>query len=194
MKAFDIEGGRVKFTPEFLAVPHFKRLWDRDKTKNKHKAYNELSYVVFLCDNTLSNPYRSMAETLREQVLKRDILGKEDYKIDKPLQDAIKAFSELKETTSSKLLKSAKIAADKLADYFENKVNFEEVDTNGKPMYSARDLASNLGAVGKIIESLKKLEEQVIKEQLDGGSARGGAEIGDFELPSDDIDYGEDIL
>lgn len=194
MKAFDIEGGDVKFQPEFLAVPAFKKLWDRDKTKNKHKAYNELSYVVFLCDNTLANPYRSMSETLKEEILKRDILGDIDYKIDDDLKKALETFLKIKETTSSRLLKSAKIAADKLADYFENKVNFDEVDINGKPLYSARDLASNLGAVGKIIESLKKLEEQVIKEQLDGGSARGGAEIGDFELPSEDIDYGEDLL
>jgi hypothetical protein len=135
-----------------------------------------------------------MAEDERERILKRDVLGKEDYVVDEKLQKAIDTFTKLKETTSSRLLKSAKIAADKLADYFENKVNFDELDVNGKPMYSARDLASNLGAVGKIIESLKKLEDQVIKEQADGGLARGGLEIGDFELVSDDIDYGEDVL
>jgi hypothetical protein len=194
MKAFDIEGGNVKFQPEFLAVPSFKKIWDKDKSKNKHKAYNELSYVVFLCDNTLSNPYRSMSENLRSEVLKRDVLGKLDYKISEDLERALKTFNQLKETTSSRLLKAAKIAADKLADYFEDKVDFDLLDLNGKPVYSARDLASNLGAVGKIIESLKKLEEQVTKEQLDGGMARGGAEIGDFEVPSTDIDYGEDII
>jgi hypothetical protein len=194
MRAYDIEGGKVVLQPEFIAVPQNKVIWDRDKTKNKHKAYNELSYVVFLRDNTIYNPYRSMAEDERERILKRDVLGKEDYVVDEKLQKAIDTFTKLKETTSSRLLKSAKIAADKLADYFENKVNFDELDVNGKPMYSARDLASNLGAVGKIIESLKKLEDQVIKEQADGGLARGGLEIGDFELVSDDIDYGEDVL
>jgi regulator of sigma D len=194
MKAFDIEGGDVKFQPEFLAVPAFKKIWDKDKSKNKHKAYSELSYVVFLCDSTISNPYRSMSESLKEEILKRDVLGKVDYKISTDLQEAIDKFRQLKETTSSRLLKSAKVAAEKLSDYFENKVNFNDLDTNGKPVYSARDLASNLGAVGKIIESLKKLEDQVLKEQLDGGTTRGGAEIGDFELPSEDIDYGEEVL
>lgn len=194
MKAFDIEGGRVVFQPQFLAVPAFKKVWDKDKNKNKHKAYNELSYVVFLCDNTISNPYRNMAESLKEEVLKRDVLGDVDYKITDDLKSAIEKFNQLKETTSSRLLKSAKIAAEKLSDYFENKINFDDLDSNGKPVYSAKDLASNLGAIGKIIESLKKLEEQVLKEQLDGGTARGGAEIGDFELPSEDIDYGEDVL
>ncbi len=194
MKAFDIEGGKVKFQPDFIAVPSNKKIWDRDKSKNKHRAYNELSYVVFLCDNTLSNPYRSMAEELKVEVLKRDVLKNVDYKIDKLLEAAIETFKELKETTSYRLLKAAKIAADKLSDYFENKVNFDESDLNGRPLYSARDLASNLGAVGKIIESLSKLEQQVIKEQADGGTARGGAEIGDFELVSEDIDYGEEVL
>lgn len=127
-------------------------------------------------------------------ILKRDVLRDVDYKIDGKFQDAIDNFIDLKHTTSSRLLRAAKIAADKLSDYFENKVNFDELDLNGKPVYSARDLASNLGAVGKIIESLRKLEDQVMKEQSDGGLARGGLEIGDFELVSDDIDYGEEIL
>ena len=194
MKAFDIEAGNVVLSPEFIAVPQFKAIWNRDKSKNKHKAYNELSYVIFLCDNTVANPYRQIADDDRSIMLKRDIFGNEEYKIDEKLEKAIETLTTMKETTSSRLLKSAKIAADKLADYFENKVNFDDLDINGKPLYSAKDLASNLGAVGKIIESLKKLEEQVVKEQADGGLARGGAEIGVFELPSEDIDYGEDSL
>ena len=193
MRAYDIEGGQVVFQPEFLAVPAFKKIWDRDKSKNKHRAYKELSYVVFLGDNTILNPYGNLDELFKGELLKKDILENSDYKIDDTLQKAIDKFSEIKETTSSRLLKAAKVAASKLSQYFEEKVNFDDVDINGKPVYSARDLASNLGSVGKIVESLKKLEDQVLKEQLEGGTARGNVTINPFELPSDDIDYGEDV-
>lgn len=189
MGAFDIQGDKITFTPEFLAVPQNKVIWNRDKTKGKSKAMDELSYVVFLCDNTVKNPYRGYSEELRAEVLQLEFL--KDKEPDDAIKKAVKAMEGMMETTSSRLLKSAKVAADKLGNYFEN-IDFSQLDDNGKPVYSARELASNLSAVGNIVKSLKVLEDQVRKEQLDSNITRGGFEIGDFEIPSDDIDYGEE--
>ena len=190
MKAFDIQGDEVTFTPEFLAVPEFKEIWNRDKSKHKQQAIKELSYIVFLCDNTVYNPYRGYSEEVREDILKEDFMRDKKWKPDEKIEKATTKLHELLETTSSRLLKSSKIAADKLGTYFEN-VDFSLLDDRGKPQYSARDLASNLAAVGNIIKSLRVLEDQVRKEQLDDNIARGGFEIGDFEIPSTDINYGE---
>jgi hypothetical protein len=192
MKAFDIQGDQVIFSPEFLAVPHFNKIWSRDKKKGKGTAIKELSFIVFLCDNTVSNPYRGYSEMVREDVLKEDFIGDVKWKPDELIQEAVKKLRALLETTSSRLLRSSQVAADKLGRYFEN-IDFDQLDDNGKPVYSARELASNLSAVGNIVKSLKALEEQVRKEQLDDQTTRGGFEIGDFEIPSDNIDYGESI-
>lgn len=186
MKAFDIQGDKVTFTAEFLAVPEFNKIWNRDRTKGKGKAVKELSYITFLCDNTVTNPYMGYSEDIREDVLKEDFIGEKEWKPDDIILKATDKFRSLLETTSSRLLKSSKIAADKLAVYFEQ-IDFTILDDNGKPVYSARELASNLSAVGNIIKSLRVLEEQVKKEQLDDNMARGGAEIGIFELPSEDM-------
>ena len=191
MKAFDIQGDQVTFTAEFLAVPEFKALWNRDRTKGKSRAIKELSYVTFLCDNTIYNPYAGYSEDIRNETLVEDFIREEGWKPDKLTQEAVKKLRSLLETTSSRLLRSSRIAADKLAVYFET-IDFSLLDDNGKPVYSARELATNLGAVGNIVKSLKALEEQVRKEQLDDNIARGGFEIGDFEIPSEDIDYGEE--
>ena len=186
MKAFDIQGDQVTFTPEFLAVPAFRKIWDRDKHKNKGIAIKELSYIVFLCDNTVNNPYLGYSEEIRSNVLKEDFMEDITWKEDRDIEIAIKKFRDLLETTSSRLLKSSKVAADKLAIYFET-IDFTLLDDNGKPVYSARELAANLSAVGNIVKSLMILGEQVKKEQLDNTVARGGAEIGIFELPSNNI-------
>ena len=190
MKAFDIQGDSVTFTPEFLAVPEFKAIWNRDKRKGKAQAIKELSYVAFLCDNTVYNPYRGYSEDVRAEELIKDFIGDITWKPDQEVTKAVSKLHGLLETTSSRLLKSSMIATDKLGVYFET-IDFTLLDDNGKPVYSARELASNLSAMGNIVKSLKILEEQVKKEQLDDNITRGGFEIGDFELPSADINYGE---
>jgi hypothetical protein len=185
MKAFDIQGDKVTFTPEFLAVPEFNVLWKRDKSKIKETALKELSYVIFLCDNTVTNPYMGYSEDIRDEVLKEDFIGDKKWEADKEVKAAVVKLKALQETTSSRLLKASMIAADKLAVYFEN-IDFTMLDDNGKPIYSAKELASNLGAVGNITKSLRILLEQVRKEQLDDNMARGGNEIGIFEISHGD--------
>ena len=81
----------------------------------------------------------------------------------------------------------ARSAADKLVGYFE-KVDFELMDNYGKPVYSARDLASNLKEVGNIVKSLVLLEKQVQKEQLDSQEVRGGNDIGMYELIDNELE------
>jgi hypothetical protein len=80
-----------------------------------------------------------------------------------------------------RLLLSAKRNVDKLANYFDS-IDFNEVDSYGKPKYSAKDLSSNLKDVGQIVKSLSMLEKQVQTEILEK-NARGQTEIGPYELP-----------
>lgn len=191
MKVFDIEDGRIVPNAKSLAVPEFKRLWDRDKDKGKDGAYRDLSYVVFLCDLSLDNPYRNYAEDDREKVLKRDFFAHlEGADVDDEVKAAINKYRDLQETVSVRLLRSAKKAAEKLAQYFDN-VDFNEVDKTGRPIYSARDVSSNLKEIGSIVKSLSMLEEQVRKEQLSSSKVRGGGDIGDYEMPEDSFNYGD---
>lgn len=184
MKSFDIVGGQVTFTPSFLAVPEFKKIWDRDKSKEKEKAVKELSFIVFLCDERAHNPYISFSEDLREETLKADFFSDENYKLDDDVIAAIRKLKSMLETTSTRLLLSAQIAAEKLADWFK-KVDFDLVDDSGKAKYSASELSRNLKDVGNIIKSLKQLEKEVRLEQLNTTVARGGSEIGMFEIPTE---------
>ena len=190
MKLFDIINGKVVMNPQVLAMPEFKYLWDRDEDIDKDKAVKEISYVVFLCDESLTNPYRAYKEGDRRDVLLRDFIKDKRWKPDKHIEAAITKFMEATQTTNSRLLKSAKNAAEKLAGYLDM-IDFNEVDKDGKYLYSAKELASNLAAVGNIVKSLHQLEEMVKKEQLETNTVRGGGEIGFYELPRTDFDYGD---
>jgi len=178
--------------PQALAIPEFRYLWDRDDDIDKDNAVREISYIVFLCDESLANPYRSYKEGDRERVLMKDFIKDKKWKVDKHILAGIDKFIEATQTTNSRLLKAAKNAAEKLAGYFDM-IDFNEIDKDGKPMYSARELASNLAAVGNIVKSLHQLEEMVKKEQLESNTVRGGGEIGFYEQPRVDFDYGDGL-
>ena len=190
MRLIDIEGDRIIPTPECLSIPEFYALWKRDRSKFKKKAMQELTYVTFLADNTIHNPYRGYSESMRDEILREDYFEK-DWKPDTEVEEALDRYRSMQKTTSSRLVGAAQIAADRLADYY-SAVDFSRLTDDGRSFYSAREVQGNLKDLSNTIKSLFALEEQLRKEQLDGNLSRGGFEIGEFEVPSKDIDYGAD--
>jgi hypothetical protein len=154
----------------------------------KGTANKEISYIVFLCDESTDNPYRAYKEEERERIVLKDFMDV-NWKPDDMVLDAMEKFKELRQTTNSRLLRSAKKAAEKLSEYFDS-VDFNIKDNSGRPVFSSRDLASNLKEVAGIVKSLNLLEEMVRKEQMESSNIRGGGDIGLYETRRDDFDYG----
>lgn len=170
MRLFDIEKGRVIMNPTSLWIPEFKKLWNRDKSESKATANAEISYIVFMYD--YRSPYRDYADVDRREKVHKDCFpDKHDWVPDEAVSQAIERFRELQETANSRLLKAAKIAADKLTDYFKN------VDAS-----AATEIVRNLKELGTVVKSLDALEKQVQKEQLEKNNVRGGQDIGLFEV------------
>jgi len=182
MKIFDIVNGHVAPTPNALTVPEFKVIWDRDSTEDKSRGIKELSYVAFLVDESMQNPYRAYNYIDRIPVLKRDFLDGKDP--DDVIEAAVEKYKELSFTTNMRLLKAARAATDKLSEYYE------QMAATDVSSFKPRDLSANLKDVGGIIKSLDMLEEFVRKEQAES-KVRGGGEIGLYEVPRNDFDYGE---
>lgn len=178
---FDIQGGEVVLTPEGLAIPAIKKLWDKDKSKDKKRALDEIKYVVFLVD-PIKSPYKDIDEIIKESTIRADIFKDSGWEPSEDVQAAIEKYEELRYTTTLKVLKSAKTAVEQLARYF-SEVNFSEKDPQGRPLYSVNDLAANLGRVGTIVKSLNILEDAAKKELTEGSRIKGGSEIGYFEDP-----------
>jgi hypothetical protein len=189
MKVFDIISGEVVIDPSRLIIPEFKQLWTRDKTKDKRHATNELAYITFLFDLSADNPYRGYPEYERAFVLKKDLFNNPNWEPDEDVEGAITKFKKLMETTNTRVLLGAKKAAEELAKWFEQ-IDFSLLDNYGKPIYSARELSSNLKEVGNIVKSLGLLEEMVRREQIEKTTTRGGTDIGMYEIPHRDTDYG----
>lgn len=168
-KLFDIQNGKVVLNPTSLWVPEFKKLWDRDESPDKEQALRDISYIVFLYD--FKSPYQAYSEKDREKRVLADFIEDKKWKPDSDVKKAISKFHDLQHTANSRLLRAAKVAADKLTEYFEN------ADPD-----KANDIVRNLKELAGVVKSLDMLEKQVQKEQLERNSARGGSDIGLFEL------------
>lgn len=178
MKLFDIEGGKVVMNPTILWVPEFRTLWDRDKSKHKEQAVNEISYIVFLHD--FRSPYLAYPVGERENRIKKDYFKSADWQPDDTIKAAVAKYKELQTSPISRLLQSAMDTCDKMTDYF-NGIDFKKVDHNGKPIYTLKEVSSVMKDIGDIVSSLESLKDKVEREHMERGSIRGGSGIGMFE-------------
>lgn len=179
MGLFSLKEDKVIIDPNTLVIPEFLQIWKSDKSTGKADAQKILSYIYFYCD--FASPYAIYPLHQRKTMLLADFLkGNEKLISNSVVDNAIRKYKSFNDTPSMRLLESAQIACDKLADYFET-LDFKELDDTGRPVYLAKDVAANLKAVGGIIESLNKTTDQVKKEVTASVKVRGGGEIGEYE-------------
>jgi len=178
MGLFDIKNDQIILNPDSLAIPAFKTIWDKDKTKGKTKATQVISYIYYMSD--YKSPYSIYPEKKRRDILREEFIKDEKWSAGEDVTRAIQTYRDFQETHTMRLMRAARCAADELSIYFED-IDFKEKDDNGRPVYTAKDVAINLEKVGKIVESLDKLEEKIQKEIKSESRVRGGGELGIYE-------------
>ena len=170
----------LEINPHLLVIKEFKKLWTRDRSKNKASAQNELAYIYYWC--SAKSPYRKYPNEERTDRIKEDIFDKNPkWKPDQIVNDACIKYIELTTSIYMELLQDAVGAAQQLRKYFQI-VNVEDMDEKGKPIYAAKDIIANMKSIGDAITGLKKLEEEVEKDEAKTDSKiRGGGQKGIFE-------------
>lgn len=172
--------GKIELNPHSIAIPPFRDIWDRDKSKTKEKATQEISYVVYLCD--YKSPYIAYAEQDRERVIKEDFIKDKDWVPDQLILDAIEKYKQLQSTPILRMLKSALGVADKISGYLDS-VDFKTLNTKGEYIYDINDILAAIDKVERAVKKLKAMEEQVKSEQMENTNVRGNAKIGLYEIP-----------
>ncbi len=167
MGLFNLQNNIVQIDPDSLSIPQMKAIWDRDKNKNKETAYQELSYVYFLSD--YKSPYNVYPEEVRADEIQKDFIRNTKWKPDELVVLAVKKYKELQETPAIKLLNAARGAVVKVTKYLLVK----DMDD--------RNYSKELEKVGKIIDSLDRLEDKVKKDIKINEKIRGGGEIASRE-------------
>lgn len=171
---------QIQIKPEALMIKEFKHLWERDKTKGKSKARQELAYVFWMgYYKSIYDVYEDPRE--KHQAVKSDIISYEDWEPDEYVRAAIEKYIQRQETFSMSFLDAAKTASNELKAFFKN-VNLNATDKNGKPIYKPKDITDAIKQSAAVVESLSKWEERVKKElEIKESNIRGGGDVGPFE-------------
>ena len=180
---YDNVTGKVELnTPEILLIKEFAALMEPKRNKCKEdpegkyklRAFREFTYIYLaIC---WQSPYLDFYEQDRhEYALKDSGLTEEEFN-NPEFRAACRKYKALQdETRSIKLLKAAQNTVDRFIDYFNNSVDLDERDQQGKPIFKTKDVMAEIANLHKVHEELVILESQVKKEMSETSSVRAGA-------------------
>lgn len=167
---------------ELWGLTPFKKLLERDKTKEKTVANAEVLFIWYWTD--IKSDYLLMNEKDRLEELKKDIPGlPKGWKKDKLIDEAIDLYEKLSTTILQELYKKALKSAKEVGDYLENtKALLYERDKQDKPVTKISDITRGLKDIKIIMKDLKAAEKEVIKETEDNeGKTKGAKSFNLFE-------------
>ena len=176
MKLFKYEGYEVKIAPEALNLKPFKKLWERDKSKDKDRAMNEFTLLYFYCDPRSDYQYIIDDET-RLEAVKEGIGFPQDWEPDAVLKKAIEFYRTF-DSSAAILLRAASEAVDKVQKMLKD---LEPDDTK-----SLKDYLAALKMIPEVAAMIKDAEK-TLNEETEFGEAKGAIEKTLFDDGLDNI-------
>ncbi len=163
MSLLNFENAELIIKPEALAIKAFKVVWDNDKTVDKYKAIQLLSYIYFMYDPRSDYMYLTDDDD-RHAKITEDLGFRKNWKITKDVEKAIEVYQQNIQTTSSQILDTSRKIVDRMNKYLLE-VDFDEVGI---------DKVSNVtNRLPDIIEKLQKAEKLVVQELEENEKLRG---------------------
>lgn len=173
IKLFKRDGYEIKVEPEALLLKPFKKIWNRDRSKDKNRAMQELGFIYFVCDPRSDYQYLVDLDTRMESVKQGEGLPN-DWTPDPTVKEAMEFYSSFK-PTSALLLEDTRVAVDKLREHLKN-MDFNEVDDKGKPKYTLNTITSTIKQIPELIKGLDEAEKAVTSDIREMSKARGNHE------------------
>lgn len=178
MKLLKYEGYTLTFEPELLTLKVFKKLHQRDKTKDKSKFIQELAYIYFFSDPRSDYQYLTDEDERSKAIIDGEGLP-DTWKVDSMLQDAINYYKSFT-PTSALLLEDTRVAVDKLRKMLRD-IDLEQVDDKGKPIYALNTVVATIKQVPSLVKDLDEAERTIAKEIIQNDRVRGSVEKALYE-------------
>lgn len=170
--SFKKDSYEVDFAEQTLMITVFKKIIDRDKTKDKQLALKELTFMWFYAD--ITSPYTAIIDLEdRCTEIKRDIDLPKTWKIDKQLNDAIVFYKLRSKTVIHSLYDSAMIAASAVNDTFQNAKQL--IDEAKDKIEATEKVIRALGNVPKVMQNLKEAEKELLRQIEDNEGKKVGS-------------------
>lgn len=173
MKLLEWSDYQIKPAPEILLVGPIRRLYNADRSKNKEKFMQQLSYLFFMVDPRSTYAYIIDPEERAKQIILQEGLP-ENFKPSKDLMAAMEIYKEHTTTSTTRLLQATRVAVDALSDELnKTKDILAERTDRGARVTKQNDVMSTLDRVLIFIPKLQDLERKVDAEIKESTRARG---------------------
>ena len=178
MKLFKYEGYKITISEEALLLKPFKEIWQRDKSKNKDKALQELGYIYFMSDPRSDYQYLVDKEE-RSKSIKEGEGIPNNWNPDKAVLDAITFYKSFK-PTSALLLEDTRFAIDKLRKLLRE-IDLTQTDDKGRPIYTLNTITATIKQIPSLVKDLDEAEKTLSKEIMESSKVRGSQEKSMYE-------------
>lgn len=182
MKLVEFKDYELTVPEEVWGLQAFKKLLDRDKTKDKVNATKEMLFIFHVSD-IRSDFNHILNEEERIEEVKKEVGLKKSWKKDKLVEEAINLYKKLSTTVVEQLYINSLRAASDVGNYLSNtKDLLEERDVKGSPVYDIAKITTAVQKVPKLMADLKEAYKEVVKEKetLEGKS-KGSRKYNLFE-------------
>ncbi len=176
MRLFKYEGYEVRVAPEALTLKPFKKLWERDKSKTKDTALQELSFLYFYCDPRSDYQYITDDDD-RLTAVKEGIGFPQSWKPDAQMLLAIEFYKSF-DTSAALLLKMAANGVNKVQQALDD---MTPTDTK-----TLKDYLTIMRMIPEVAEMIQEAEKKLNQEE-EFGEAKGAIEKTLFDDGLDNI-------
>ncbi|MGO1819338.1 MAG: hypothetical protein ACTH0S_06605 [Senegalia sp. (in: firmicutes)] len=165
MKLVEFKNYELTVPEEVWGLKTFKKLLDRDKTKDKTKSNKEMLFIFHYSD-IRSDFMHILDDKEKIEAVKEEAGLNKSWKIDKDVQKAIDLYKELSTTVIEQLYFNSVRAASDVGTYLSRtKDLLEERDQAGKPVYDIAKITTAVQKVPKLMADLKEAYQEVVKEK-----------------------------
>ncbi len=183
MEILEIKNNIVQPTPEILSIKVFAKIWDRDKSKRKELAVQELSFIGAMCSRLKTNPFREYEESVREEKVVSAIIKKKGWKPDSVIEDAIIWYKEWQQESSASMrYYEANLGAiEKTIVFLTDELDYTEKNKSGMPVYKFTDIVRGIKDADNVLKSLGSLRKKVETDLYEASKTKGDKEINHYE-------------
>lgn len=171
MKLVRVENFQIVFEDELLLLKPFRQLYKSDKNRDKKGFMDFLTLVYFTYDPRSDYSYIVNEDDRLKEVCETN--GIDIAKFSDLQKECIELYKKLTTTISQELLRSTKIAIDKVREFLET-LNLSATDDKGKPLYTINSVTAAIRQIPQLAKDVMDAEKAVAKEVQEQGTARGG--------------------
>ena len=179
---FNKESYEVIITEEAAVLAPFKKIIQKDKSKDKAMAIKELSFVYFYAD--LASPYNGIVDDAeRAEEIIKDIELPLKWTIYPDLEYAIHFYKERSKTAVNAVYEAAMTAMAAVNSTLKNsKQLIDDAKDSKEKIEATKSILTTIEKIPKIMQNLRDAEKELIRQIEDKeGKKIGSKQFNTFE-------------